>query len=104
MITEPLTDEAQPFSDLMQLLDDACALMTRQWEKTQGWHSLLVPEITRRLNSHPESTSDLRTHALVGSALSCLNATTDAWTACGGTTPVSELLDHAMNVLIEPPA
>ncbi|MFD8104435.1 TetR family transcriptional regulator [Nocardia fluminea] len=101
VITEPLADETQPFLNLMQLLDDACALMTRQWEKTQGWHSLLVPEITRRLGGDPKSTKDLRAHALVGSALSCLDAATDAWTACGGTTPLSELLDQAMGVLVE---
>jgi AcrR family transcriptional regulator len=98
VITEPTADEPQPFLNLMRLLNDACALMTHQWEKTQGWHSLLVPEITHRLGGDPESTGDLRAHALVGSAISCLDAATDAWTAAGGTTSLSELLDQAMGV------
>ncbi|UGT61007.1 TetR family transcriptional regulator [Nocardia asteroides] len=102
VITEPTADEPQPFLNLMRLLDDACALMTRQWEKTQGWHSLLVPEIRRRLGG--AATDDLRAHALVGSAISCLDAATDAWTATGGATPLAGLLDQAMGVLVEPPA
>ncbi|MFD0364612.1 TetR family transcriptional regulator [Nocardia sp. GCM10030253] len=99
VITQPKPDEPQPFLDLMRLLDDACALMTRQWEKTQGWQSLLVPEIFRRLGGEP--TDDLRARALVASAISCLDAATDAWTAGGGATPLSELLDEAMGVLVE---
>ncbi|APE34900.1 hypothetical protein BOX37_14150 [Nocardia mangyaensis] len=102
VITEPTADEPQPFLNLMRLLNDACALMTRQWEKTQGWHSLLVPEIARRLCDDSESTGDLRAHALVGAAISCLDAATDAWTASEGAAPLSELLDQAMGVLVEP--
>lgn len=104
VITEPTVEEPQSFLDLMRLLDDACALMTRQWEKTQGWHSLLVPQIRRRLGVDPKSKGDLRAQALVGSAISCLDAATDAWRAERGTTPLSELLDQAMGVLIEPGA
>ncbi len=104
VITEPDADEPQPFLNLMRLLDDACALMTRQWEKTQGWQSLLVPEASRRLSGDPDTTDDLRARALVASAISCLDAATDSWTADGGTTPLSELLDRAMGVLVEPPA
>ncbi len=104
VLTQPTADEPQPFLNLMRLLNDACALMTRQWEKTQGWHSLLVPEIIHRLGGDRESTADLHAHALVGSAISCLDAATDAWTASGGATPLSELLDQAMGVLVEPPA
>ncbi|WP_328657037.1 TetR family transcriptional regulator [Nocardia salmonicida] len=104
VITEPKVDESQPFLNLMQLHGDACAVMTRQWEKTQGWHSLLVPEITRRLGGDPESVSDVRAQALVASAISCLDAATDAWTAVGGAIPLSELLDQAMGTLVEPSA
>ncbi|MFI6365182.1 TetR family transcriptional regulator [Nocardia sp. NPDC050630] len=104
VITESNTDEPQPFLNLMRLLDDACGLMTRQWEKTQGWQSLLVPEISRRLGGDPDSTNDLRAQALVASAISCLDAATDAWKAADGTTPLSELLDQAMGVLVEPTA
>ncbi|MBF6223380.1 TetR family transcriptional regulator [Nocardia abscessus] len=104
VLTQPTAEEPQPFLNLMRLLDDACALMTRQWEKTQGWHSLLVPVASRRLSGDPDATDDLRARALVASAISCLDAATDSWTADGGTTPLSELLDQAMGVLVEPPA
>ncbi|HUQ61565.1 hypothetical protein [Lentzea sp.] len=47
----------------MQLLSDACALMTRRWEKTQGWQSMLVAEIARRLGAKPAD--ELRANAVV---------------------------------------
>ncbi|MEV7093295.1 hypothetical protein AB0M80_10655 [Amycolatopsis sp. NPDC051045] len=74
--------------------------MTRQWEKTEGWQSMLLPEISRRLGS-PESADDLRARALVASAMACLDAAIDAWTAENGTTPLSVLLDRAMGTLTE---
>src|SRR5438270_9446652 len=49
VITRLETDEPGQSLDFMRLLSDACALMTRQWEKTQGWQSMLVPEVSRRL-------------------------------------------------------
>jgi len=84
--------------DFTRLLSDACALMTRQWEKTQGWQSMLVPEISRRLGGPAR---DLRARALVASAIDCLDAATDARTAGDGTTPLSVLLDQAMSELSE---
>ncbi|MFG2727851.1 TetR family transcriptional regulator [Streptomyces canus] len=86
---------------LMRLLNDACALMTHQWEKTQGWQSVLVPEISRRLGDGLQPADDLRARALVASAIACLNAATDAWTEGDGTTPLSELVDRAMGALSE---
>jgi len=104
VITEANTGEPQSFLELMRLFDDACAVMTRQWEKTEGWQSLLVPQMRRRLGGDGQVGSDLRAQALVGSAISCLDAASDAWRAAGGATPLSELLDQAMGVLAEPPA
>ncbi|MCT9114245.1 TetR family transcriptional regulator [Streptomyces mirabilis] len=101
VITEPRAAEPEPSLSLMQLLSDACALMTRQWEKTQGWQSMLAPEIARRLGCDSESTDDPRARALVASAIACLDAATDAWTAGNGTTPLSVLLDQAMGALSE---
>lgn len=76
------TDPAEPEQSLslMRLLSDACALTTRQWEKTQGWQSMLVPEISRRLGDSGEPADALRARALVASAIACLDAATDAWT------------------------
>ncbi|WP_330246676.1 MULTISPECIES: hypothetical protein [unclassified Streptomyces] len=74
--------------------------MTRHWEKTQGWQSMLAPEISRRLGG-PDPAIDMRANALAAAAISCLDAATDAWTAGGGTTPMPDLVDQAMGILRE---
>src|SRR5207244_13265174 len=71
VITQADPGEPEQPQNFMRLLSDACALMTRQWEKTQGWQSMLVPEISRRLGDAPAS--DLRPRALVASAIDCLD-------------------------------
>ena len=96
VITE--TDPDQSLN-LIRLLNDACALMTHQWQKTQGWQSILVPEISRRLGNDPAA--DLRASALAASAIACLNAAIDTWTTSDGSTPLSALLDQAMSTLSE---
>jgi AcrR family transcriptional regulator len=101
-IVEPRAGDPGASLDLMRLLSDACALMTRRWEKTQGWQSVLVPEISRRLGADDRPAADLRARALVASAISCLDAATDAWTATAGATPLALLLDQAMGALSEP--
>ena len=97
VITQIDAGEPGQSLSLMRLLNDACALMTRQWDKTQGWQSMLVPEISRRLGGGPAG--DLRARALVGSAIACRDAAADAWTAGDGTPPLSMLLDQAMGAL-----
>lgn len=101
LVSEPRGDESEPSSNGLQLFSDACALMTRQWEKTQGWQSMLVPEIARRLGGAANPSSDLRARVLVASAISCLDAAADAAMADGGKTPLSVLLDQAMETLSE---
>ncbi len=101
VVTQGNADEPGQSLNVMRLLSDACALMTRRWEKTQGWQSVLVPEISRRLGGGPEPADDPRARALVASAIACLDAATDAWTASDGTTPLSVLLDRAMGTLSE---
>ncbi|MGY5309260.1 hypothetical protein [Nocardia gipuzkoensis] len=59
---------------------------------------------TPRLGGDPDTIDGLRARALVASAISCLDAATDSWTADDGTTLLSELLDQAMGVLVEPTA
>ncbi len=100
LISEPQSDNPQPLTNWMQLFSDACALTTRQWEKTQGWQSILAPEISRRLGGHTNPLSDLRAQVLVASAISCLDAAADAWMA-DGKTPLPVLLDQAMSTLGE---
>jgi AcrR family transcriptional regulator len=98
VITQTDADDPEQSSSVIRLLSDACARMTRDWDKTQGWQSLLVPEISRRLGDGSPST-DPRAPALVASAVACLAAAIDAWTACEGTTALSVLLDRAMGTL-----
>ncbi|MDQ0364052.1 TetR family transcriptional regulator [Catenuloplanes indicus] len=97
VITAP--HAAETSLDVMQLLSDACALMTRRWEKTHGWQSQLVPLIAGRLEPDGLPAPGLRARALVASAISCLDAATDAWTAEAGRTPLATLLDQAMGAL-----
>jgi AcrR family transcriptional regulator len=99
VITQTDPDQPGQSLNLIRLLNDACALTTYQWQKTQGWQSILVPEITRRIGNDPAS--DLRARALVASAIACLNAAIDTWTTSDGTTPLSALLDQAMSTLSE---
>lgn len=102
VIAESPGGDPEASLDLMRLLVDACALMTRRWEKTEGWQSLLVPEITHRLVADGKPDPELRARALVASAIACLDAATDAWTAAAGATPLSRLVDQAMSALSQP--
>jgi AcrR family transcriptional regulator len=99
VITQADPGEPEQPQNFMRLLSDAGALMTRQWEKTQGWQSMLVPEISRRLGAGPEPAGDPRARVLVASAIDCLDAAADAWRASDGATPLSALLDQAMGAL-----
>jgi AcrR family transcriptional regulator len=101
VVTQPQADAPELSQNLMQLFSDACALMTRQWDKEQGWQSMLVPEISRRLGGDTDPLNDLRARVLVASAISCLDASYDAWTAGDRKAPLSVLLDQAMGTLSE---
>ncbi|WOA51221.1 TetR family transcriptional regulator [Dickeya solani] len=101
LVTQVQDDDARESLSLMRLLNDACALMTRQWENTHGWQSMLVPVLSRRLHGGEGQKKDLRAQVLVASAVACLGAATDAWSACDGTGSLAEFLDQAMGVLYE---
>ncbi|MER7924696.1 MULTISPECIES: TetR family transcriptional regulator [unclassified Streptomyces] len=87
-------------ADMMRLLSQACLLMTRHWEKTQGWQSVIAPEVSRRLGG-PDPVTDMRANALTAAAIACLDAATDAWIATGGTASLPDLADQAMGCLHE---
>jgi AcrR family transcriptional regulator len=87
-------------ADMMRLLSQACLLMTRHWEKTQGWQSMIAPEVARRLGG-PDPVTDMRANALTAAAIACLDAATDAWIATGGTASLPDLADQAMGCLHE---
>jgi hypothetical protein len=79
--------------------DAALTLIARHWEKQQAWQDLLVPEVARWPGGDPVAADDPRARALVASTLACLDAATDAWTACNGAIPVAVLIDRAMDAL-----
>ncbi len=99
VVVQAQGDDSSHSLSLMRLLSDACALMTRRWEKTQGWQSALVPHIYQRLDGGNGIDKSVRANALVASAIACLDAATDAWSACDGNVSLSKLLDQAMGVL-----
>jgi AcrR family transcriptional regulator len=93
------TDTPEQARRFVRMLNETPALRARHWEKTRDWQNLLVPEVSRRLGTETREPQDPRARALVGSALACLDAATEAWTACDGTTPLATLLDRAMSAL-----
>jgi AcrR family transcriptional regulator len=74
------------------------SLKARHWEKQQRWHDLLDPEMRRRLHRSSAVPDPVAT-ALVGAALACLDAATEAWLACEGAEPLGALLDQSMGAL-----
>ncbi|KTF38167.1 hypothetical protein LMG919_04210 [Xanthomonas vesicatoria] len=98
VVTQAIDGDPERSLVMMRLLIDACALMTRDWEKTQGWQSLLAPEIARRLGADAPN-AELQANALVASAISCFDSATGSWAASEGKASLSALLDTAMATL-----
>jgi AcrR family transcriptional regulator len=99
VVTQINTDAPEQALSFVRMLNETPSLRARHWEKTQDWQNLLVPEVSRRIGTETATPQDPRARALVASALACLDAATDAWTACDGTTPLSALVDRAMGAL-----
>jgi AcrR family transcriptional regulator len=95
VIAEPRPGQ-EPSQDMTRLLSEACALMTKQWDKTQGWPSMLTPELARRLGG---TATAMQARVLVVSAIACLDAACDAWDTSDGSTPLPVLVDQAMGFL-----
>ena len=101
VITEVYADEPNRALNFARMLSDTPSLRARHWEKQLSWQNLLVPEVSRRLGADPTVTEDPRARALVASALACLDAATDGWTAGDGATPLGLLIDRAMGALTQ---
>ena len=86
----------------VDLLSGACSVMTKGWDKSHGWQSILAPRLAHRLGG-PGPAVDLRARVLVAAGIACLDAATDAWIASGGDVAMPTLLDEAMGVLREVP-
>jgi len=81
---------------LARLIANTPALAARHRDKNALWHEVLRPEIARRLGVDPAVAADPRPAAVIGAALSCLDAALVAWTSSEQEQPLSEILDRAM--------
>jgi AcrR family transcriptional regulator len=75
------------------------SLRARKAEKRRDWLDLLVPEIERRMGITPADVPDVRAHALVACALTCLDTGTEIWVRRGGTGNLGDLVDEALTVM-----
>jgi len=79
-----------------RMMQQTPSLRARHLEKQLRWQQLLVPNIAERLGVDD---GDAGAHALVASALACLDAATTAWAAADDDRPVREVLDAAIAVV-----
>lgn len=82
---------------LGRMLFDTPSLLARHLEKRLRWQELFVPLIAARLPA--EGDRDLQAHAIVTSALSCLDAASRAWVRSDGHTELSDLYDQAVHAV-----
>lgn len=82
---------------LGRMLFDTPSLLARHLEKRLRWQELLVPLIAARLPA--EGDPGLQAHAIVASALSCLDAASRAWVQSGGQAELSDLYDQAVHAV-----
>ncbi|MFD2025215.1 TetR family transcriptional regulator [Promicromonospora aerolata] len=81
---------------LTRLIVSNPALAARHREKNARWQELLRPEVARRIGADPADVSDPRAHAVIASALGCVEAALAAWTQSARPQPIATLLDRAM--------
>ena len=82
----------------LRMLENSPAMKARHSEKQQGWAELLVPLVAARLAGDVPADRDPAPRALVASAVACLNAAMEVWSACDGAVSRDALLDRAMDV------
>ncbi|WP_224391236.1 TetR/AcrR family transcriptional regulator [Pseudonocardia sp. ICBG1293] len=83
----------------MRLIYDTPALYgSHLWKQTQ-WNRLLADALTSRPAATPSAEQRLHAGALAAAAVACFEYARAEWVDCGGTRPVSELLDLAMGAV-----
>lgn len=100
---EPLIDHYTATDDrsrrLARLIVHNPVLAARHREKSARWHTMLRPEMARRLHADPNDDSDPRADAVIAAALGCVEAALLAWTTTDQPHTLSALLDTAMNAV-----
>ncbi|HEY0215159.1 MAG TPA: TetR family transcriptional regulator [Cellulomonas sp.] len=84
---------------LAHLVVTTPALVAHHREKNARWMQLLLPELARRLGADPADAADPRPHAVIASALGCVEAALTAWTAGDHPQTLPALLDRAMRAV-----
>ncbi|WP_371782334.1 TetR family transcriptional regulator [Streptosporangium subroseum] len=74
------------------------ALRAAAQQKHIQWEELLLPYVVQRMTG-PAATRELRAHAIVSAALSCLDVAVEIWTKSDGTKALDTLLDTAIQAV-----
>ncbi|MGQ4618964.1 TetR family transcriptional regulator [Nocardia sp. R7R-8] len=83
-----------------QVIIGSPTIRARLGERSRAWRDLLVPEMTRRLDSlRNEQQRHLAASAMVASALACLQVALETWLHSGGEQPLAAMLDCAMDAV-----
>lgn len=99
MALEPIidTNDVARARQASRMFTQTPSLRARQYEKILTWQTLLIPEVARRLGLPESPAGDPRPAALTSCALACLDAAITTWTSSNTSTPLTELLDIAMD-------
>ncbi|MCS7482539.1 TetR family transcriptional regulator [Umezawaea endophytica] len=81
---------------LTRLMVNTPSLTAWHREKNARWQELLRPEMSRRLEADPADDSDPRAHAVIASALGCVEAALTAWASNAEPQALAQILDRAM--------
>lgn len=96
-LAEQYAAESERTMRSVKLVIESPALTMFHQEKLARWGQLLRPEVARRTGSDPGDPVDPRPAALIAAAFACLDAALAAWAATDGASPLSQLLDRAMD-------
>jgi AcrR family transcriptional regulator len=83
----------------LRLTRETPALRAHQLERQARWQQMIGGALAARLGADP---LDLEVQALVGAALSAVDAAVTAWGECGGCDDLIELLDKSFEALEAP--
>jgi AcrR family transcriptional regulator len=89
-------DSPEVLRSTARMLQETPSLRARHLEKQLQWQELLVPDIARRLGVAAEHPDGAGAHAVVASALACLDAASAAWAAASDEVPIGAILDDAI--------
>jgi len=81
---------------ISKMMYETPSLRARSIEKHLHWQALLVPNVRRRLGMPLDDHRDPAADAIVASAIACLDAAGEIWTAGNGKQNLAELYDRAV--------